>query len=48
MENFFKLSEEVVYILEEISASKKINKELKKSTNDDTICLNQLLEESPC
>ena len=48
MEKFYKLSEEVVYVLEEISASKKINKELKKWTNDDTIWLKELLEESPC
>ena len=48
MEKFYKLSEEVVDILEEISASKKLNKELKKWTNDDTNWLNELLEESEC
>ena len=36
MEKFYKLSEEVVDILAEISASKKLNKELKKWTNGDT------------
>ena len=36
MEKFYKLSEEVVDILAEISVSKKLNKELKKWTNDDT------------
>ena len=45
---FYKLSEEVVDILEEISASKKLNKEIKKWTNDDTNWLNELLEESEC
>ena len=46
MEKFYKLSEEVVDILEEISACKKLNKELKKCNNDDTNWLNELLEES--
>ena len=48
MEKFYKLPEEVVDILEEISASKKLNKEIKKWTNDDTNWLNELLEESEC
>ena len=46
MEKFYKLSEEVVDILEEISASKKQHKELKKWTNGDTNWLNELLEDS--
>ena len=48
MEKFYKLPEEVVDILEEIAASKKLNKEIKKWTNDDTNWLNELLEESEC
>ena len=36
VEKLFKLSEEVVDILEEISASKKLKKELKRWANDDT------------
>ena len=46
MEKFYKLSEKVVDILAEISVSKKLNKELRKWTNDDTNWLNELLEES--
>ena len=48
VEKLFKLSEEVVDILEEISASKKLNKKLKEWTNDDTKWLNELLEECEC
>ena len=48
VEKFYKPSEDIVDILEAISASKKLNKELKKWTNDDANWLNELVEESEC